>query len=151
MKYCIASACFAARARAELDSNEAHRLFYAALELRFGIEARMREYLESAPRRSKQRGQWKIAKMGKELDRVFHGDRPARLTFHAPGLPSPLVLIYSPVGRDLRKVASRLGDYLHAIKAEPSDDYLVQFRRFLEEAYAKLLLATSGNLMGPPL
>jgi hypothetical protein len=152
MSYCILSWCHVERARAELDSALPSRLFYAALELRLGIEARMREYLEMAPgTKSLERGNWKIAHLGGELDRVFSGDRAARLTFRSVDLDRPVVLVYSPVSRALRKAAERLGDYLHAQKEPPSQDWLDSFRSFLEDTYAKLRLANAGTLMGPPL
>ena len=49
--YDIPSASFAARAQAQLerfDAGHPDSLFYAALELRTGIEARLHEYISAA-------------------------------------------------------------------------------------------------------
>jgi hypothetical protein len=45
--YGISSRDYLARARGELVSGRPERLFYAAFELRAGIEQRLHEYLEA--------------------------------------------------------------------------------------------------------
>jgi len=45
--YNVDSKNYLKRARSQLDSQSYEGLFYAALELRYGIEARIKEFLES--------------------------------------------------------------------------------------------------------
>lgn len=72
LTYTVTAACYLDRARAELASDDPARLFYAAFELRAGIEARLKEYLEHAldvPK--KQKREWAIAEGPPAVDPVL--------------------------------------------------------------------------------
>src|SRR5215208_5298220 len=87
------------RARNELDSGQNARLFYAALELRCGIEARLQQYLD-APNdiaKCKKKG-WHLAAAERELSRVFSDQRTiVELVLASANIPQPLHLFYTPV------------------------------------------------------
>lgn len=143
------------RARARLDEGRAEALFYAALELRAGIEARMHQYLEAQEdvSRKKKRG-WKVAVLGRELERQFRtADMVVEITIHEATTGTPkATLYYTPVTRALRKQAEQLGSYLHSTHHRASDDpWWSTFRATLESAYEGLNTATKGVLLGPPL
>jgi hypothetical protein len=153
--YGIAARDYLTRARAELASGRRERLFYAAFELRAGIEQRLHEYLEARKetRRRKARG-WKVAKLGAQLDRVFrHGDMVAEITYLEADASTYIGrALYTPVTRALRREAERLGDYLHAGRFRKHDDlWWSAFRSSLEKVADQLADATTGSLMAPPL
>jgi len=67
--YGFASDAYLQRARSQLDSGTCEGLFYAAYELRCGIEARMREYLDGHDHISKgQKEEWKLGKLNKAVE-----------------------------------------------------------------------------------
>ncbi len=156
MKYRIHSRDYVARARKRLDDGSPESLFYAAFELRCAIGARMQQYLQEQEQVSKKKKKgWKIANLGKELERVFKtGDRiveykildseteELRYTFY-----------YTPVSAELQKMGEKLGDYMHALKKyrAPEDTWWNDVRRFLESVYVKTVKANVGNMLGVPL
>lgn len=152
--YGVRSNAYLLRARCRLDENTSDALFYAAFELRCGVEARMREYLEDQEHVSrKKREGWQIAALAGTLEQTFSlGELGARYTFYRD---SSLIgtLEYRPVLPVTRAAAERLGDYLHAQRAyrNPDDPWWVQLRAFLESTYRGLEWSVSGELLGPPL
>lgn len=150
------SRSFLERARARLDEHTPDALFYAALELRFGIECRMKEYLETQTHISKaMKSGWRVAHLGRSIERAFRtGDKIVQIEIHDPITHHNLyVLYYTPVTKRMQKKAERLGNYLHA----PSPEHLYtpatldSFRSYLEETWADLQIATTGRLLGVPL
>jgi hypothetical protein len=156
MHYYADSRSYLQRARARLDEKNEEAIFYAAFELRCGIEARMQEYLgaQSHISKSKKSG-WKIAKLGKTIERAFKlGDRIARIIITDSSTNETLqTLYYTPVTLSLRKSGQQLGDFLHAIQDHRKlDDLWWKSRRsFLESIYAELEKSNSGTLLGPPI
>ena len=68
----MSSRDYAARARARLDEDSHASLFYAAFELRCGIEARLQEYLHAQRDVSKKAKKgWRPAVLGQQLERRF--------------------------------------------------------------------------------
>jgi hypothetical protein len=66
------SRSYLARALGFLKKGRAEDLFYAAFELRCGIEARLQEYLEVQGHLSKKQKQgWRIADLGNKASRAF--------------------------------------------------------------------------------
>ncbi|MDP6816535.1 MAG: hypothetical protein QF449_00665 [Alphaproteobacteria bacterium] len=156
MEYQISSRAYLKRARERLGENEQTSLIYAALELRCGIEARMREYLEVQKHvsRKKKKG-WHVAKLEKSLEQAFKsGEKIIRWAVYDTD-PDILTICfyYIPVSKSLRKTAEKLGDNLHSKKKFiPRDDpYWAQLRKNLENTAAQLELANKGTLLGPPL
>ncbi|MFJ4384372.1 hypothetical protein ACIP02_08500 [Pseudomonas sp. NPDC089408] len=129
-------------------------LFYSALELRFGIESRLREYLEHQKHVTEKKKQgWQIAALGRNVEEAFAGcTEEVRVTLLSGGYPLMLCK-YTPVTPELRSIGERLGNYLHA----PKSDDLVEleqwcdFESLLEKGFANLAYACSGNLLGVPL
>lgn len=153
--YRIAAEAYLTRAEQRLSEPSSESLFYAAFELRCGIEQRMREYLEVRTDISKKRKQgWQIAKLGADLDRVFRtGDQIAEITMHHEGMDEPVVLRYVPVRQELRRMAERLGGLLHAAKEfhPPDDRWWNSTDAYLRAVASELRTAVSGSLLGPPL
>ncbi len=152
--YRISSRAYLERARARLADGQAEALFYAAFELRCGVEARMQEYLDArSDITRKVKHGYQIAKLAKGLDRAFAlGERVISLSLVAEGRPTRH-LLFTPVRAGLRKYAQRLGDYMHAMQRfrEPDDPYWASFRDLLATTAAELGAATTGTLLGPPL
>lgn len=128
--------------------------FYAALELRFGIESRLREYLQYQKHvaEKKKRG-WQIAILGRDVEQAFAGcTQEARVEIWSGGFPM-IRCKYTPVVPELRGIGEKLGNFLHAPK---TDDLLEasqwdEFESMLERGLKLLRYACSGTLLGVPL
>jgi hypothetical protein len=154
--YATDSRSYLARALGLLKEDRTDGLFYAALELRCGIEARLQEYLDVQQHLSKKRKEgWRIAELGAKAARVFRtGDKVARFRFFEEKTKTLVAeLYYTPVTHSARKASEKLGNYLHAAKKyhPPDDAWWQTFRQVLHEAALGLLLATKGTLLGLPL
>ena len=126
MAYDVSSRGYLARARTRLDERSFEALFYAAFELRCGVETRLQEYLEPhVEKLDLRRDGWRIPAMSKVLERDFaSGERIARLRIitHDGGRVIG-TWYHTPVTSSLRSKAEHLGDYLHAtIPGRPSND-----------------------------
>ena len=144
------------RARNRLSEGNRESLFYAAFELRSGIEARMNEYLEAWDHISKKKKKgWRIAKMGRNIEGAFKtGNKIARLAVHDKQSDELIIcLYYTPVTSSLKKDAEKLGNYMHSMKKykSPSDKFWIRLRNDLEKICERLDLANTGTLLGPPL
>ena len=144
------------RARQRLDERKREALFYAALEIRLGVEARMKEYLAAQHHISKAKKEgWRVAHLGRSLETAFRtGDKVIQLRILDRKSKELLwVLYYTPVTKQLQKMTQRLGDYLHApdVSASLSDAWWAEFRQLLETAWLALKKATTGSLIGAPL
>ena len=156
IEYGITSRDYLTRAEARLEENTPEGLFYAALELRFGIEARMQEYLEAQEDVSKKKkAGWQIAKLGKDIEHIFKlGDKVAEFTIMDKDTGSVIeTLYYTPVTSSLRKHGERLGDLLHSLRthAQLNDQWWTKTRATLEDTLKGLKRATTGTLLGVPL
>ena len=156
MSYQISSRDYLCRAGAQLRLSNADALFYAAFELRAGVEARMSEYLEGQQHVSEKlkRG-WQIAVLGKGIDDAFKlGDKLARFSYsEADGGDKLFVLYYTPVSKALQQNAQQLGVYLHHQKRfrPDNDKWWNNFRRKLERTSELLCRSCTGTMLGPPL
>jgi len=143
------------RAQQLLNEDNVESLFYSAFELRCGIEARMREYLEIAEDISeKKKLGWKIAELGYNLEKAFRlGDRIVELTFEDMASSKTCKVYYTPVSSRLQNRAERLGEYLHAMKQyrKPEDSWWKSFRLLLDQTCNELADSTKGTLLGLPL
>lgn len=143
------------RARHLLSRGDCESLFYAAFELRCGIEARMQEYLEIAEEISEKKKQgWKIAELGKNLEKAFKlGGKIVQLTFENVASGKQCRIYHTPVTAELRKQGQQRGNYLHATKVyrKPDDPWWVSFKTLLDETCEELAIATKGTLLVPPL
>lgn len=144
-----------ARAKAQLSTRKPEALFYAALELRFSVESRLDDYSKFASQiRPNKKGSWSVKALSKHVDKTFQtGAFAYEVTFSSPKLSKNISVIYTPVSLRLKKIAERLGDYLHisgAIKCSDEKDFL-KFRTLLEEGVSEMEFSSSGELHGPPI
>lgn len=155
-RYRICSRGYLSRALSCLEEPSPNFLFYAAFELRCGIEARLKEYLEAQEEieARKKRG-WEIPKLAKNLERVFTtGNKIVFLGIRDPATSQSLVdLYYTPVTESLQKRGGRLGDWLHSQKhfRNFDDPWWVESRKYLCRTAEELRIATTGTLLAPPL
>lgn len=156
MEYGFKAADYFNRAKARLAEARIESLFYAAFELRCGIEAKLKEYFDAQAQttRMKREG-WQIAKLAKQLESAFKS-RDQLLRLVVIDVETNRVLstaLYTPVTRKLQKLGEQLGDYLHAPdrKKYENEQWLTGFRAKLNETYHELEFALSGTLMSPPL
>jgi hypothetical protein len=130
-------------------------LIYAALELRCGVEARLREYIETIDHiPNVQKKDWAVVKLGRSIESVYRtGDKIMIFTITFPEDGAQLRMTYTPVSKRLQDIANRVGDYLHAIKPEYIEEpgWWQKLRDLLTEACPLLKLANSGELVGLPL
>lgn len=146
------SADYLERAEKLLQQPDASSLVYAALELRCGVEARMKEYaLHSNAISKKQSRDWVIAKLARTIDSAFRlGDTMLILSVN---LKSGGVarFLYTPVSSRLQEIAKRCGDYLHArqVQEEQTQEHWDELRKMLLEGCCLLSFACSGELVQP--
>ncbi|WP_040507426.1 hypothetical protein [Leptospira wolffii] len=138
-----------------LKTGKRDHMFYAAFELRCGIEARLREHISNMANVAKHiKKGWQIAILGKEIERVFSNiDKVSILIIELDDGYEPLRLLYTPVSRRLQEIGKRLGDYLHVQKIEHSikDPWWKEMKDLLIEGGEHLLIANAGTLLCPPL
>jgi hypothetical protein len=156
MNYKISSRDYLERAKQCLSNGDCQSLFYAALEIRCGIEARMQQYLEVQDHISqKKREGWKVANLARNIENAFSlGDKDAVIRILDRETKKVLLETrYTPVKKSLRKKAEKLGNILHNAKKyyAPEDEYWTRLRCDLEEAVIELEQANSGRLLGPLL
>ncbi len=156
MDYRIHSREYLARARKRLDEDTPEGLFYAAFEIRCGIESRLRQYLDAQHDISeKKRKGWQIAKLARNLEAAFvSGDKIIEFAISdKDNGPRRYTLYYTPVTKKLQKMGEKIGDLMHGMKRfRPEDDpWWKKTREFLESAYDELAKASVGNMLGAPL
>ncbi|GEM_PF-709954 len=158
MDYQISSRDYLARARTRLSDNTQEALFYAALELRCGIEARYQEYLGAWDHiAEKKKSGWKIANLAKDVEGAFKtGNKIAEIRIYDKNIVNEALLIFyfTPVTSDLKRgVERRLNDCLHTMKRlrKSEDTFWKKLRKDLEKIAGQLELANRGTLLGPPL
>ena len=163
---------FLERALAHLErfdeEDEASSLFYAAFELRMGIEARLWEYLKPAlkelgkePSEVEEYVATKLLRRLTELNPDAEAHTIFRITDEQDGAST--VMEYTPVSRELASLHGRLGEILHfnffirnqrwfmrrALKAKGHRS-LVDYRELLAHTVAELQKATTGTLLNNP-
>lgn len=154
--YGISSRDYLDRAKECLAIDEPRALFYAAFEIRCGVEARMQEYLEAQKHVSKKKRQgWQVAQLARNIEDVFRlGEKDAVIRVRDPESKEVLFEArYTPVRKSLQKRVEKLGNFLHSAKKHhpPGSPFWEEFRKELEVAVAQLERATFGNLLGPML
>jgi len=156
MEYQVSSREYLYRAKSRLAEGTNESLFYAAFELRCGIEARMQEYLNAWSHISKKKKKgWQIAALGRNIENAFKtGNRIVRWAVLSQETEKLIVsYYYTPVSENIKKAAEELGNYMHSMKIykNTSDPFWLDFRNKLDDIYKKLLAANTGTLLGPPL
>jgi len=156
MSYRIGSRDYLSRAEQCLRKRDRRHLFYAAFELRCGIERRMQEYLQPHPHVSeKSKNEWKVARLGKGIEKAFaSGEKVVEVAVAKKDKADDVSsYYYSPVSKSLQKKCQRLGGLLHGARELKQDDdaWWTETRQFLLETCDELREATRGTLLGPPL
>jgi hypothetical protein len=146
---------YLARARCQLDVEDNAALFYAALELRCGIEARVQQYLDAREdiAKHKKKG-WRLATSEKELNRVSKSIFGiAEVILSADDASGLARLFYTPVRQSLVRAGEQLGELLHRIRSnrEHSDPWWGDVRNKLETTFTALEFASLGTLLAPPM
>lgn len=156
MCYAISSRDYLFRAKKRLSESKSESLFYAAFELRCGIESRMQAYLDAQKFVSKKKKKgWQIVKLGKNIEKIFKtGDKIIELTIREQKTESIIdKFYYTPVTSKLINLGERLGGFLHAMKKliKEDDKWWLSTREYLNSVYHELEKANTGTLLGPPL
>lgn len=130
-------------------------MFYAALELRCAVEARLQEYLQSQVKiAEKKKMGWEIPKLAKDLESVFNiGEQVVQLIFTDKASGEQMPTYYTPVNKSLRAKAGQLGNYLHAMQISHTDNdpWWLDMQKILEGVLKDARQTTIGTLLGPPL
>ena len=156
MEYSLHSRDYLKRARKRLNENTQESLFYAAFELRCGIQSRLTQYEDAmlGITKSKSAG-WEIPKLAKNVERIYRtGDKMIRVDFQdEEGTNVGRSMFYTPVNSNLRRMAGKLGNLLHCPKEfrESDDAWWVEIRAFLEDVFIELEKANKGNVLCIPI
>jgi len=148
----VSSVSYLARAQTLCKKEDKESLFYAALELRCGIEARLREHVAVAKDVPKNRArEWRIAKLAKTVDGSFQLGDSMVIVFLTLADGRTCQFMYSPVSTQLQAIGERCGDYLHAIQPErlESPTFWADFRSLVAEGCGLLNLACSSEILRP--
>jgi hypothetical protein len=151
MKYKVRSRDYLSRAKQERNANETIRLFYSALELRAGVEARLHEYRD-AIRNKRRDNTWQVRTLKREIENVVEKrELPVTINVHDSETGKHYPLRYVPVSDELKSIAERLGDYLHCIpslKVEHSG-FVAELQALVDKGIALLSESVSGELLAP--
>jgi hypothetical protein len=148
----VSAVSYLARAKELLKSDEEANLIYAALELRCGVEARLKEHAAVAIGVTKtQLGHYEIRKLSKTVHEAFGLGDTFLLVFLQLDDGRVGQFTYAPVTTQLQDIASRLGDYLHAVPHERvvAKGFWTELRSMLTEACGLLDLACSSEVLRP--
>ena len=148
----VSAVSYLARAKDLLRSADKANLIYSALELRCGVEARLKEHAALAVGVSKtQLAQYEIRKLSKTVHEAFGLGDTFLLVFLELADGRVGQFTYAPVVSQLQDIAARLGDYLHAVPHERavSDSFWTDLRAMLVEGCGLLELACSSEVLRP--
>ena len=151
--YGIAASDYLRRAQKQASKKDSKSLFYAAFELRCGIEARMHEHLEPQGHVSEtKKTEWRIKNLSKTIGKAFgQQDRKQRVTIRTREGREIAVVSYVPVTTTLQKIGEQLGDYLHAqISFDAlTSQWWTEFRNMIQEGCNLLEQSVLSQLLGP--
>jgi hypothetical protein len=143
------------RARLRLADGTHEALFYAAFELRCGIEAKLQEHLDVLEDLAKHKKKgWKIKQASHEIEKAFEtGHKVIEYRIIGEDEKFSFSLFHTPVTPRTQKAAERLGELLHAMKTSRVYDerWWNRTRSFLIEAADALADINRGTLSGPIL
>lgn len=154
-------------ARFEMD-GQVQNFFYAALELRFGIEARLNEYLTPTlktigkePKYVREYVATKILNRMAKIDPTF--EQPTALHITSEKTGNSFVAHYTPVSRNLAAIHGQLGELLHYKFFVNNEHWILRkplggtshcsipdFVVLLNDGIAELEQATTGKLLVNP-
>ena len=152
MEYAVRASDYLVRAQQERRADPA-RLFYAALELRCGVEARLHEYRD-AIRKRRRDNTWQVRLLKRDVESVVDKfEKPVTIYFHVPEIGGRVPLRYVPISDELKSIVEHLGDYLHCVAAAKlqQSGFWVEFTILIDRGIALLWAAVSGDLLAPPM
>lgn len=154
---------------AEFKSNgNVSSFHYAALELRFAIEARISEYLRPALKRlgknPNKETEYVASKLLKKLAAIApDSERHSVLRVASEQNGSSVTLRFTPVSRELASIHGKIGEFLHFKFFLNNEHWLIRKPlgssphrslmdccTVLEDAVTELEQATAGTLLGHP-
>jgi hypothetical protein len=142
---------YLARAHDRLLGDDRADLFYAALELRFFVEARQDAYTQAQSRYLKSvPPAHKIGSQAAALRELFNRNEILRLDFDFYDIPL-ITLHYTPVTSDLKHSAEKLGDLLHVRDYTRDDTWWTETKSKLLNMYRGAWVACRGELLSPLL
>jgi hypothetical protein len=171
-RYQATSHAFLARAKEAVSrfdtDGDVDGFLVAAMHLRFGIEARLHEYLDATlkslgqdPKKVTDYVASKLLKRLVEADPRAEYNGGVRMTSEQSG--NSTALAFTPVSRELAAIHGKLGGLLHFNffrentewnyrKASPDNKLrtLLDHRKLLDQGIAELTGATSGRLLSHP-
>jgi len=171
--YNIPSFCFLERARKQLelfDSGSIESLFYAALELRTGIEARLFEYLDASMGDNKKKlsglsKDYVATKLLKKLSAIDpNSEKYTAVYFGKDRQHLEFAFEYTPFTKQLAEYHGMLGEILHFKFFRNNKDWyykerlfekhkvksLLDYRDWLEMVAKELEVVTRGDLLKHP-
>lgn len=152
--YYIRAINYLDRAKKVFNPDNKDTWFYSAFEIRCGVEARMREYLQHQKSVSaKKKKGWRPAVLAKDIGQVFKiGEKEAHFSFHSE-TTDPFTLVYRPVPKELQEIVEKLGNYLHAAHEDffAREDYWQTFQELVERGIELLDYSVDSQLLGVPL
>lgn len=152
--YFISTRDYLERARKQLQANTLEALFYAAFNLRCGIESRMQEYLEPHEHISKKdKRSWNLTNLNKSCMKYFSDNQQIQKLEIVGGEEAMGTFYYIPVSLELLRNGQKLGNYMHSMKKfeKPKSQWWKNFRKLLNETYNQLEFCCKGALLGPML
>ena len=171
-RYPATSRAFLARAKEALSrfdrEDDVDAFFECAMHLRFGIEARLHEYLDAAlkdlgrdPSKVSEYVASKLLKRHVSADPRAEFGGSVRITSEDTGDSSALA--FTPVSRELASIHGKLGGFLHFsffrsnpdwhFRSASRDDQvrsLPDYRKILDQGIVELTRSTSGLLLSHP-
>lgn len=157
MTYRISADAYLARARKRLMENQPEALFYAAYELRCGIEARQAEHVEAVEFKMPKIKPWEISDTRRKyhgvVGRAIEAGPITELGLRADG-KTEFLLYYTPLTAQVLNSAERtLHGLLHVQQRFYKDDdvFWAEKRQQLVEIYRTLWISCRGTLMAPPI
>lgn len=145
---------YLSRAKLLQQSGEKATLIYAALELRCGIEARLKEHTSVAIGVSKtQTQEWEIKKLARTLNQAFGLGDSMLIVFLAMEDGRNCQFMCAPVNSQLQEIGKRCGGYLHAIKPErvSSAEFWRELKAMVMEGCGLLELACFSEILRPTI
>lgn len=145
--YGISSRAYLARAKDCLGKHDPKFLFYAAFEVRCGIEARMEEYLEVHEHISKKKRRgWRVAELAKNIEDAFRtGQWDTVLRVRGPQTTELLLETrYTPVKKSLQKKAEKWG--ISSIVRRSLNRLIVRFGTSFGRSWKRLFLSLNTQI-----
>jgi len=147
---------FLKNAKEFLATNSTQGLFYAALNLRFGIEFRIRQYASSMQEYlSYKRNIRSTSSLYKSIESAFKiNDRIIKLSIAVSHKENVICILYhTPITSKINKLKGVLGEYLHITEETntKSTVWLNQFKNYLIETSTELENVLRGKLLAPPI